>query len=124
MREQDSTETRRVNSRRGVVVNCLEYWSERFVDPELDGKVLRVHPHEEDVSIIEVEIGGAWVECYCRRYAEMKGVSVSQLKEIVRRLRARKKAVSLINSASISSFLQDCSQLESRYDKLLRNPSD
>jgi hypothetical protein len=122
---QNSMLTRKANPRHGVVVNCLEYWSERFLDPELDGKVLRVlPPHEEDVSTIEVEIEGVWVECYCRRYAEMKGVSVSQLKEAMRKMREQKRAMSRMNSALISSFLKECSELESRYQELLRTDSN
>jgi hypothetical protein len=111
MTKRWATETRlaKMHPGRGVVVNYLEYWSERLLDPDLANKMLRVRFNRLDVSTVFVEIDGAWVECYCRHYAEMKEVSVAQVKIA---MRERRKAVVRINNARIMALLDDESQAE------------
>jgi len=125
MTEQGAAETRlaKMHPRRGVVINYLEYWSERFLDPGLKNKTLRVQFYPEDVSTISVEIDGAPVECYCRHYPEMKGVTVAQVKNAMREMRERQKAAARMSNALIVNFLKQISESEEQLQEETRHLS-
>jgi len=92
---------------RGIVVNYLEYWSEKLLDPSLENKVLTVLCHPDDVSTVDVETESGWIPCYCRRYPEMKGIGVPEIKRAVGELRRQGKSANTLSGAAICTFLKE-----------------
>jgi putative transposase len=106
----------KVHPQKGVRVNYLDYWSDAFLDPEIEGKEVDVRFDPDDVSVAHVYVHGQWEPCISSHAVVFKGWSYRAIKLASEELRATRKGAAkkrAITSRQLADFMSKVSDHES-----------
>ena len=94
---------------RGIKINYLLYWSEMFLDPELEGRNLSVRYDPFDAGTAYAFCHGQWVKCVSEKALIFQGRSAREIQIATDELRKRNQKSSAarfdINAAILGAFL-------------------
>jgi transposase InsO family protein len=94
---------------RGIKINYLLYWSESFLDPELEGKSLSVRYDPFDAGMAYAFCHGQWVKCVSEKALIFQGRSAREIQIATDELRKRNQKSSAarfdINAKMLGAFL-------------------
>ena len=101
--------TAKVIPGRGIKLNYLLYWSELFLDPELEGKNLSVRYDPFDAGTAYAFCHGTWVKCVSEKALIFQGRSAREIQIATDELRKRNQKSSAarfdINAQILGAFL-------------------
>ncbi len=81
--------TAKLVPRFGVKINHLYYWSEAFLDPEVEGSQLPVRYDPFDAGVAYAFVKGRWVRCISEHHARFAGRSEREMALATAELRRR-----------------------------------
>jgi transposase InsO family protein len=100
--------TAKVDSRAGIKINHLYYWSDSFRDPEVEGRQVPVRYDPFNVAIAYAMVRGRWVRCIAGHYARFEGRSERELMLAaaeIRRQRQQHGRGRTVTAATLAEFL-------------------
>jgi putative transposase len=93
---------------RGLKINYLLYWSEVFLDPEIEGRNLPVRYDPFDASIAYAYCRGQWVKCISEKATLFQGRSEREIQIATAEIRKKSKNTSNarfeINARTLAKF--------------------
>ncbi len=81
--------TAKVQPGDGVKVNYINYWSDRFRNPEVEKTQVHVRYDPFNIGIAYAYVKGQWVECISQHYSVFKGHTEKELKLASSEIRKR-----------------------------------
>ncbi len=82
--------TAKVDSRHGVKINCLYYWSDAFRDPEVGGRQVPVRYDSFNMAVAYAFVRGRWVRCISEYYVRFEGRTEREVMLATAELRGQK----------------------------------
>jgi transposase InsO family protein len=116
--------TATLQRRLGVKIHHLYYWSEAFLDPELEGTALPVRFDPFDAGIAYAFVRGRWVRCISEHHARLAGRSERevQLATVELRRRQQRHAGQLtVTARALADFLASVEAEEVLLEQRLRD---
>jgi transposase InsO family protein len=83
--------TAKLQPRLGVKVHYLYYWSDAFLDPEVEGTQVAVRYDPFDAGLAYAYVKGRWVRCISEHHAHFAGRSERELQLATAELRRRQQ---------------------------------
>jgi hypothetical protein len=100
--------TAKVDTRLGVKINHLHYWSEGFRDPDVEGCRVPVRYDPFDAGTAHAFVKGRWVRCVSEHHALFNGRSEREIMLATEELRSRHRGHgrrSTITARQLGEFL-------------------
>jgi transposase InsO family protein len=116
--------TAKLQPRLGVKVNHLYYWSDAFVDPELEGTQLPVRYDPFDAGLAYAFAKGRWVRCVSEHHARFAGRSEREIllaSAELRRRRQRHGQQLALTARALADFLASLDAEEVLLQQRLRD---
>ncbi len=101
--------TAKVLPGRGVKINHLFYWSDRFKDPAVENQQVPVRYDPWDAGTAHAFVGGQWLTCQSEHYSVFRGHSEKELMVASQELRRRRQSYAqafTITARKLADFIQ------------------
>jgi transposase InsO family protein len=116
--------TAKVVAGRGVKVNQIHYWSDRFRNPTVEGTCVAVRYDPFDAGVAYAFVERQWVPCYSEYHAILQGRSEKEIALASQELRRRNQTGSQENSVTarrLADFLQSVESEEVLLEQRMRD---
>ena len=114
----------KVSPGRGVKINCIYYWSDRFHDPAVENRRAPIRYDPFDAGAAYAFVEGHWVQCYSEYHMALRGHSEKELmivsKELHRRRQCHSQGIQ-ITARKLAGFLQSVEADELLMTRRLRD---
>lgn len=115
----------RVMAGQGVRINYLNYWSDWFRDPRVEGTPVPVRYDPWNAGIAYAYVRGAWVRCISDYYPDLVGRSEKEIMHAAAELRRRRKEQGRrylnVTTRQIADFLRSLEAEEVLVEQRLRS---
>ncbi len=116
--------TAKLQPRLGVKVNHIQYWSDAFLDPELEGGQVPIRFDPFDAGVAYAFVKGRWVRCISEHYARFAGHSEREIQLASAELRRRSQRHGQqlpITARKLADFLVSLEAEETLLEQRLRD---
>ena len=109
---------------RGMKVNQIHYWSDRFRNPAVEGIRVPVRYDPFDVGMAYAFVEQQWVPCYSEYHATLQGRSEKEIRLASHELR-RRNQISIerkgVTAKRLADFLQSVESEEALLEQRMRD---
>ena len=116
--------TARLQPRLGVKIHHIYYWSEAFLDPELERAALPIRFDPFDAGVAYAFVKGRWVRCISEHYARLAGRSEREIQLAtveLRRRHQRHAQQGAVTARQLADFLASVEAEEALLEQRLRD---
>jgi transposase InsO family protein len=116
--------TARLQPRLGVKINYVHYWSDAFLNPEVEGTQVPVRYDPFDMGVAYAFVKGRWVRCISQHHAQFAGRSEHEIQSASAELRRRNQRYSgqlTITARKLADFLSSLEAEEVLLEQRLRD---
>ena len=116
--------TAKMVPRLGVKINHLYYWSEAFVDPQVEGTQVPVRYDPFDAGLAYAFVKGRWVRCISEQHSRLAGRSEREIQLATAELRRRQTRHGqqlTVTARKLADFLASLEAEETLLEQRLRD---